>query len=367
MEFEIVAPVMPDFSKVDKSFDKKEKELKAEYETEISSQMEEGGAGGGGLLNSLLGMEDGSDLMTGGGGSGGSGGSGGGGGGMAGMAQLAVMAGGIMAIVSLLMSMEPIKVMVGMIMDWFKLILLPFVMGLMNLLMPVLTWLFKLMPAWLEFWKDPVGNIKNALSDLWATIQKLPQHIWNALVWLGQMVWAGLKEVPALMWKLLKGYLKIWLKMGQILWTALRKLGEFIWNLIKGYLQIWLKIGEILGSALMSFGSWLWGQLKNFKNWLYELPSKIWDFMQDLPSMIGDFIKDAIPFVGGDEEEGVFGGLLGDFVISDGTVYETDPNDTIMGTTNPEGMGGTKRVSIDVSGYSDEAIKDMLKREMELR
>jgi len=110
----------------------------------------------------------------------------------------------------ILAKMEPVKKMMEAFMNIIQAFMVPLVKALLTLLRPVLRWFMDLLPDWLDFWSDPIGNLSSMLNDF------------------GSWLWAQIKKLPGL---ILKG--------------------------IKTYLKIWMKIGEIMLSALLDFGSWL--------------------------------------------------------------------------------------------------------------
>lgn len=107
--------------------------------------------------------------------------------------QLAML-GALGAIAGLLLSMEPIQQMLKGFMKIFQAFMIPLAMMLLKLMKPIMAWLIDLLPAWLDFWKDPIGN-------LWALVEGIGEFIWNAITGLPGLIakaiasiWEGTKE-----------------------------------------------------------------------------------------------------------------------------------------------------------------------------
>ena len=150
------------------------------------------------------------------------------------MTTLGILA-GLGAIVGILASMEPIQAMMSAFMNVVQAFFLPLAMMLVNLLSPVLRAMIKLLPKWMAFFDDPVGNIIEGL----------------------RWVWQQMKRIPQLIIQRFSEYLSAWKNLGSVFWNALKQLG-----------------------------SWIWSRIKSGINFIKQLPSRIWSFMKQIPGAI---------------------------------------------------------------------------------
>ena len=101
-------------------------------------------------------------------------------------------------------------------------------------------------------------------------------------------------------------------------------------------------------------------KLVAIKDKILDLPGLIWDKIKGLAQMIADKIKGILP--------GIFGGgdRVGDAIIKpNGQVIRTDPNDTLIATKNPEGIGGSK--TFNFFGVTPQEMIDVIERELGTR
>lgn len=185
-DMDLMVNLVPDKSELESATDQP-----LEQEVETTGQGGRGGQGGGGLMGGIFGAEAATDvaggsekggimgMMAGGGGSKGI---------MAMVGKIAVIAGGVMAIAQAVMQLEPMKAIMSMINKFIQLLLLPFVMMLFRLLKPILVGLIKVMPLWLKFWQDPVGN-------LMALAEWIGEKLGEFLVDLPSIIVEGIKNL----------------------------------------------------------------------------------------------------------------------------------------------------------------------------
>lgn len=118
----------------------------------------------------------------GGGMSGGSGKSGGSGGGMGGMLEMlggiGTKMGALLGIAGVLLMLEPIQQILGMIMRFLEVMILPFVAILMTLLQPLLQKLLKAMPQIMSV-AEKIGNF---YKEMYATLFDIAKKMASALV-----------------------------------------------------------------------------------------------------------------------------------------------------------------------------------------
>lgn len=212
--------------------------------------------------------------------------------------QLAML-GAIGVVAGVLLSMEPIQEMMKGFLKVFQLFMLPLAKLLLRLFAPIMRMMLKVLPYWLKFFEDPVAG----------------------LIGIGEWLWEQIKKIPRMLLSLIEMYLKIWTKIGEILWGALKTLG-----------------------------GWLWDKIQKFRDWLFELPSRIWEFIKQIPAMIGRAIAGVIPGVSGNPR------------VVHGRVsrYRGSP-------VEPRRIEQNRSVEVNVTGYHDEQIKQILEKDLKRR
>lgn len=117
-----------------------------------------GGGGGGGALGSLLGTLGG--MST---------------------AMMGIL-GAVGIIAALLASLKPIQKMIGALFKIVSAFVAPLAVMLMRLLSPVLGFLLRLLPIWMDFLSDPQGAIENAIAWLRGTLFDMADHLVSSLI-----------------------------------------------------------------------------------------------------------------------------------------------------------------------------------------
>ena len=374
------------------------------------------GAGGGGPL-ALLG--------AGGGPGGGAGGAGAGAIGAAvGAAMVAVEF--LKKIFGFVMSLEPMRAVTEMIGTIMKLFFMPLALMLFTLLRPILVTLIKMMPLWLQFWRDPMKYLNKIPEMLQRYIDRYLPAITRYLTTLASSLFTVLIKVLPQLVAALTAALYVTLTelareftdwvlgglrgLGETIWDALSGLGETIWGFLEG-------LAGSIGDAVRGVGEWLWGQLQSGWDALAGLGGQITGKLQDVITSLGNKIS-ALPQLIRDKLEGLFtgiksavqnviGAILGlvtmlpqqigkfvgqafsavmshveklpgniwgminpfdDFIITDrGQIIRPNPQDTIIGVRDPSrllGAGGRQVTNnITVHGVmSDSLIMDTLNR-----
>ena len=392
--FEIGAKVLPDFSEFDKSMKKKKPTVESKPSGKAPTGNGETGDGIGGMIGAIKGMKMG--LLK-------------------ALGPLALIA----IIAKAIMGLEAVQNMMSAFMKIIQGFMLPFIKMAMKLLEPALMWLMQLMMLWLDFWDDPVGNFTEAVSDGvsglfegvgnfrdWI-LDKLPEFslmnilsfmfpvigiarilarilpeglqeaIWNGLV----TIWEGLKDFGEWVWNFILNALSFISDLGRRIWdfylgalNYIVDLGRDLWNWFRKALSFLRDFGEMLWnwivdklSFLLDFGKMLWDWFLKALEFINNLGSRIWNHIRDGLGNLGRRIRrgilSLIPGVGGGGTRSV-----DDFIItSGGQVLETHPRDTIIGTKNPQNLGGggsNVEVNIQVDGVATEEVVDKMKREL---
>lgn len=160
----MLVDLIPNFDKLEKDVEGKKMKKKVDVETDGAPTGGAGGKGGpfggGGSMKSMAG----------------------------GITKLLAVIGPIMFIAKALSGMAQIQAMLKMLTTFVQLLLMPFVNMLFTFLKPVLVHLIKLMPAWLDFWKDPIGN-------LWELVKGIGEFIWNALTQLPGLINTAISNI----------------------------------------------------------------------------------------------------------------------------------------------------------------------------
>jgi len=248
-------------------------------------------------------------------------------------------------VVGFLAGLEPIQAIMALIGAIMKMFFLPLAMMLFTLLRPILIPLLKLMPAWLKFWRDPIGSLKGLGGMIWEALVKLgkwlvdgfkaylkliyitiPTKIIEGIVWLAGVIWDYIKDLPKKIWEVIQGigkwlgdlpgkiweYMKgigIWLAgipekiwnyvkgLGSIIWGYMKALPSQIWDYMKGIAE-WLNAIPIkIWEKVKGLGAVIWEYMKGMAVWFAELPIKIWDKIKALPKLIWDAIKSGISWI----------------------------------------------------------------------
>lgn len=223
---------------------------------------------------------------------------------------LAGVLGAVLVIGGLLLGMEPIQEMLSALMSALQAFLIPLAMMLLQLFQPILRMMMELLPHWLEFWNDPIGGIMEALDN------GLLKFIFPPLMWL-----------------------------------------EFLAKLFPDL------FGD-LNQQVNDVFSWLWNKIKNGITAIPDLPSRIWEFMQNLPEMIWDFIKE-LPELIVDGLASVIPGAEG---LSGAASTARDTGSGIV-SRGRQALGDTGRrlLDVNVSGYNDEEVKEVLSKSITRR
>lgn len=170
--------------------------------------------------------------------------------------------------------------------------------------------------------------LKNIFVALWEELKLILIGLWNNLPLILASIWEALKTVFVGLWELLK---LLWIAE----FEALKKILSLSWEVLKG-------IGSFIWDSLVSVFTSAFSVLKNIGKWISD---KIKSFIGIGRSSSGETrVNDAI-------------------ITSDGRVIRTNPQDTIIATKNPGGLGGGG-VVINIQGDASEATVNLMMEKM---
>jgi len=138
-----------------------------------------------------------------------------------------------------------------------------------------------------------------------------------------------------------------------IILPPLIELLELLTPLLVGLIGFFADLSTVIINTVVKAIKTLVGWLTDAWEWL----EKILGGIGDVGSGIGDFIGSIGDFFGGGKVRKV-----NDFILTNsGQVLETNPNDTIIGTKNPGGLGGGIIINIDnVYGLNPDMLAEAL-------
>ena len=279
------------------------KVMNEEVQTEVEASVDGSGIedamtqGGGGFMDAIMGGEMATDMMSGAG-------AGGFGGKMVsklGGMSTALMGilGAVMLIAGVILMFESVQKMLGAFLKFVKGLLAPFVAMGLRLLAPVLGFLFKLLPMWYKFWKDPIGNLQKAFKGLKDIFGDVLSGSFSSIPVVGTVLdkleeLFGSKVVGHLK-KVLQGWAKMFKTLGQLAknifkgnWekvgSLLLKAGKIGIGIIQNNLKMWAGILKKLGTWLFKFlkvsFKVLAGLGKQFLNWYISLLKAEWKVLK---------------------------------------------------------------------------------------
>jgi hypothetical protein len=311
--------------------------------------------------------------------------------GVAGAAMGGAMGAGIMKLVDILTDFPAVVA----VMKLLKLILTVLLLPLVPILKPVLTALAAVI-KWLmggSLFADalkgallgPLGMLGNVLDpktleDFKAKFEEakglfsnVGKWIWdNVLLPLGGLFAAigrGLWGIILKGWDVLKN-VGMWLWNNAILpaWQTLMEVGRWIWEQVLlpawSYLKdvglwIWEQVLKPAWNVFVNVKTWIWDEIlkpafsvfSNLKKWIWDdLLKKAWDDVYSAIKGVIDRIKSladklSLKGMGGAVMEGMGSFFkkpetVSDFILTPGGVLQTNPNDFLIGTKNPKGLGG---------------------------
>jgi len=360
------------------------------------------GIGGGGVGIGEVAGAEGAGAAAGGGVAGGV---------MVGMGLLEILK----KVIGFLAGLEPIQAIMAMIGAIMKMFFLPLAMMLFTLLRPILIPLLKLMPLWMKFWQDPIGSLKGLGGMLWEALVKLgkwladafigyikfmyitiPTKIVEGIVWLAGVIWDYIKDLPGKIWDAIQGIADWFGDLPGKIWDYMKEIGNWladipgkIWDYMKGIgTTIADGISGIIGgldNTLRQIPGWILDKLKSGISWITNIGGAVANaFKSAFQTLVSFFAPMLNPLI---QVFNAIGSTLagfvnevsshlpgswrvhwkdiplinvGDFIITKGgQVLKTSPDDYIIGTKNPQAIGGKhieNNIYINVAGVLDDAM-----------
>ena len=153
---------------------------------------------------------------------------------------------------------------------------------LIPILVPVLNLVAKLIPIameaskWLsEFFKNPVGKIKEAIAGIFEGAKNIGE-------WIGNMfkgVWEGLKNIVFTFWETIKTKaIEVWNSIGRLagdvwnviktgaanVWTSVGTLAKGVWDTLKsGAENVWKNVTGFASNAWNTISTWFISKIIN--------------------------------------------------------------------------------------------------------
>ena len=360
------------------------------------------GIGGGGRAGAGIGEAEGAGAAAGGGVAGGV---------LMGMGLIEILK----KVVGFLAGLEPIQAIMAMIGSIMKMFFLPLAMMLFTLLRPILIPLLKLMPLWMKFWQDPIGSLKGLGGILWEALVKLgkwladafigyikfmyitiPTKIVEGIVWLAGVIWDYIKDLPGKIWDAIQGIADWFGDLPGKIWDYMKEIGNWladipgkIWDYMKGIgTTIADGIKGIIGgldNTLRQIPGWILDKLKSGISWLADIGGAVANAFKDafgalasffapmlnpiitvfnaIGSTLAGFVNEVSSHLPGSwrvhwtDIEPI---SVGDFIITKGgQILKTSPDDYIIGTKNPNAIGGKhieNNIYVNVAGVLDDAM-----------
>jgi len=318
-------------------------------------------------------------------------------------------------VVGFLAGLEPIQALMSLIGAIMKMFFLPLAMMLFNLLRPILIPLIKLMPAWLKFWQDPIGSLKGLGGMIWDALVKLgkwladafigyikfmyitiPTKIVEGIVWLAGVIWDYIKDLPGKIWDYMKGIGEWLADLPGLIWDKMKEMGTWISDLPSKIWDFFSGIGETiadgirgvigaLGDILWQIPGWIFSKFKEGISWIMDIGGAVANaFKSAFQTLVSFFAPMLNPLI---QVFNAIGGTLAgfvnevsshlpgswrvhwsdvplinvdDFIITKGgQVLKTSPDDYIIGTKNPNAIGGKhieNNIYVNVAGVLDDAM-----------
>ena len=215
-----------------------------------------------------------------------------------------------------------------------------------NLLLPVFQ---MLLPHLERFSKMFFEKILPMLEPL---INLLLELVDTALIYFMDILEALIPVFEALLPAIIE-IVKALMPLLDIILPPLIELLELLTPLLVGLIGFFADLSTVIINTVVKAIKTLVGWLTDAWEWL----EKILGGIGDVGSGIGDFIGSIGDFFGGGKVRKV-----NDFILTNsGQVLETNPNDTIIGTKNPGGLGGGIIINIDnVYGLNPDMLAEAL-------
>jgi len=202
--------------------------------------------------------------------------------------------------------------------------------------------------------------LKELPAKIWTFLKELPAKIWSFISGLAIKIWDFIRpgfewliEKLTIGWDILKLGFNTVVEWVKNLWNTFKEKLLSLWESIKALpALIWEKIKQGF--------TWIKDKVTTVWNAITALPAQIWDKMKGLAKDIGDRVKGAIDKIKFWKKED----KVDDAIIKpDGTVIKTNPNDYIIATQNPGGLGGGQTIN-NFYGVTPKEMVDYLQKEL---
>jgi len=229
-----------------------------------------------------------------------------------------------------------------------------------------------------DWFGDLSGKIWEYVKGIGEWFADLPGKIWDYMKDLGGVIWDYMKALPSQIWDYMKG-MADWIDAlpGKI-WDKMKGIGTTIADGISGI------IGG-LDNTLRQIPGWILNKLKGGISWLTDIGGAVANAFKDafgalasffapmlnpiitvfnaIGSTLAGFVNEVSSHLPGSwrvhwtDIEPI---SVGDFIITKGgQVLKTSPDDYIIGTKNPQAIGGKhieNNIYVNVAGGLDDAM-----------
>ena len=256
-------------------------------------------------------------------------------------------------------------------------------------LIPIMTPIFKTAKDGIEYLTS--GGLLKDLGWLWdegtAALGIVISGLWGKMVdWIKGAGLDALKGLGSYLWGLIVAgwdaikFVGQWIFDNIIVpaWNGLLAVGQWIFdNIIYPGWQVIATVGSWLWDNIIvpgwdylkDIGSKIWNTIISVWDWNLDIAAKMWDWIKntwawglDIGANLWDWIKEKLG-IGVKGTTGTGTAVTDAIITPTGTVY-TSPNDYIIATKNPGGMGGSKTININIDRpvvRSDDDIKKLVR------
>jgi len=249
-----------------------------------------------------------------------------------------------------------------------------------------------------------VDGFKSYFTLMYITI---PTKIVEGITWLAGKIWDYIKDLPGKIWDAIQGIADWFGDLPAKIWDYMKALPSQIWDYMKGMAdwidalpgKIWDKMKGIgttiadgisgiiggLDNTLRQIPGWILDKLKGGISWITDIGGAVANAFKDafgaltsffapmlnpiitvfnaIGSTLAGFVNEVSSHLPGSfrvhwtDIEPI---SVGDFIITKGgQVLKTSPDDYIIGTKNPQAIGGKhieNNIYVNVAGVLDDAM-----------
>jgi len=239
-------------------------------------------------------------------------------------------------------------------------------------------WIYNLPVMIWDYLKGIPSMIWDYLKGVVEWIYNLPVALWDKMKGLGTIIWEYMKALPSQIWDYMKG-MADWINaLPAKIWDYMKGIGTTIADGISGI------IGG-LDNTLRQIPGWILDKLKSGISWITNIGGAVANAFKDafgalvsffapmlnplitvfnaIGSTLAGFVNEVSSHLPGSFRvhwKDISPINVGDFIITKGgQVLKTSPDDYIIGTKNPQAIGGKhieNNIYVNVAGVLDDAM-----------